>query len=227
MQKTIKNNFRDGELMVETTLIVETQSAVIDYSDILEACELEPDSDYDPFDCDGLEHEVISADKLENAKDRYGYCWHAGDREHVVIMLDPAQVKEWGVYDYARASGASKQVAKEREALNVRHTIDTISKWYSGEIEGWGVTCDFMGENASCWGFDDYDYAYHDARYDIADEIAAGLEARGYTVENQPNRKQTRYGRKWSAEQELNAQSFVDYVPFDYSAAEREFTRNV
>lgn len=168
--KTAKLSFRDGDTMVETVTTTSTTPATIDYFDILDSCEIVPDGDYDPFDCDGLEHETAPANRFDHdASKMRGIC-HNGNRA-IVVTVDREQMRRWRVYDHARANGANRQVAHEMEALNLRRTIDYITKIYQRGPEGYGVVCEYMEEHSSCWGYDDYDYAQHSAIHDHAAEI--------------------------------------------------------
>jgi hypothetical protein len=227
--QTARLSFRDGNTIVETEVTTTTRSATIDFNDILDAVEVVPDEEArTPWeDCDGYEHTATPVDRLDyekrdNAEHMQGYAWDSGNRQRVLIEISDEQVKSWGVYDYARAGGASKQVAREMEAKNKADTIKRLAKWYENGWEYWGVTVDFLDEHDSCWGYDDYDYAYHDARLDHAENVACALEKKGYTIENKPVKTATRYGKVWSLKVKQLSQSWVDHPEFDYRATERE-----
>jgi hypothetical protein len=191
MSESKSAKLRHGNTMV--TVTTKADDAVVDYESILEAVQIDADDMNDaPWqNCDGFEHEAIRGRQLEAWK--YGDAdvdamrGHGhGDRDEFLIRVDPADVKKWGIYDYMRAKGASKQVARELEAVNLRRTIDQIVKWYS---EGWSyyyVNAKFRGYTAGVGGVDDYDYADGEMRGEIADEIAHDMEKDGYTIENRP-----------------------------------------
>ena len=64
--KTLK--FREGDQLITTTTTVE--SAVLDFQDILDACEIQDDYDADaPWkNCDGFEHTATRVNRLDGAK---------------------------------------------------------------------------------------------------------------------------------------------------------------
>jgi len=202
------NTYRDGDTLITVTL--ETKSAVIDYADILDATEVVPDYDHGetPWDsCDGFKHEAVRVRDLDHAdaKKMQGYCWHDGDREHVVITLPKGE--DWGTFDYWRERGASKQFAAEKVAENRRQTIKTLREWYQYGWQWYGVKCEFEGEHESVWGIDDEDYAEKYVRDEIASQMAYELMKKGYTVVNLPvdtEKKLTahrEYSRSMTAEQ--------------------------
>lgn len=177
------NTYREGDRFITVTL--ETKSAVIDYTDILDATEVVHDDNYEtPWDsCDGLEHTVTPALNLDygNPEKMQGYCYHGGQR--VVITLQKGE--DWGTFDYWRAVGASKQFAAEKVAENRRNIIKQLVKWYEDGWGWYGVKCEFDDEHKAVWGIEDEEYA-DEMRNEIADQMADTLRAKGYTVVNEP-----------------------------------------
>lgn len=180
---------------------------IIDFNDILNACQVEPDYDYDPFDCDGLEHQVMGNGNQHysnyggecpywmDMREMYGYFSGRNGSGVIVIDKDQARRDGWGG---CNMPGASKQVREELLAQDIRNTIDYIRKWYNGVNEcGWGVTCDFMGEHDSCWGYDDIEYA-EEKKVEHAMIVADMLtdSHQGIIIENLPDAKQTAESRR-------------------------------
>lgn len=185
--KTLK--FREGDQLITTTTTVE--SAVIDFQDILDACEIKDDYDADaPWkNCDGFEHTAVSVNRLDGEKRdaaefMQGYCYCEADREYKLIQLEPGD--DWGIFEYMRERGASRQVAAEAVAASRRKTLEQLVEWYRNGWNYYGVTCEFEGAEASVWGVDDYDYADTDVRNEIASEVAHELEREGYTINYPP-----------------------------------------
>lgn len=174
-----KVSTRVDDSIIRTSVQVETLPAVVDYDDILDACEIVPDDDSReaPWEsCDGYEHDF---ETLDNRHDARGAIYSEDIR--IVLNPDPA------TYRYFRSIGMSKQTAAEMTALQNRRTLDQLVSWHSSGWEWYGVTCEFMGHHDSLWGIDSYDYAHDGVRHDIAAEIAAKLETEGFTVTNRPD----------------------------------------
>lgn len=175
----------------DTMIAVETAPATIDFDEILAKTQVVYDEGFGdtPWEnCDGFDHEVERTHLMENAAARRGYC--PSERMQVVITL--AEGDDYGIYDYQREHGASKQVAREAVAYARRRTLDQLVKWYTDGWEWFGVKCDFeaLGDeyHDSLWGIDDSDYAERDVKPEIADNVAAELEKAGFTVTNRPIR---------------------------------------
>lgn len=164
----------------------------IDFADILAASQVIADEEYNeaPWErCDGYEHEstsVRSAPDEWDSLNMQGSCWHTGNRERIVVTIDNATVAKWGIFDYCRARGASKQVAREMEAAEKRRSIARLCGWYSHGWESWGVTCDYYDAHDSLWGIDDYKYANEDVRPEVATNVADQLIEAGHEVIGYP-----------------------------------------
>lgn len=199
------NTYRDGDTLITVTL--KTELAVVDYADILDATEVVYDEHHNetPWDsCDGYEHTVTPSRDMEHADadKMQGYCYH--DRQRVVITLPKGE--DYGVFDYWRERGASKQFAAEKSAEARRRTIEQLVKWYEDGWEWYGVKCEFKDEHESVWGIDDPDYADEYVRHDIAGQMAYALEKNVYTVVNKPTPEKRlsafrEYNRSMTAEQ--------------------------
>jgi hypothetical protein len=164
---------------------ISTRPAVIDYAEIREAVTVEPDDCMSeaPWDnCDGYEHELRPINSPEEGDSEASFH-HDGRRQIVVVSTDH------GIYDYLRARGCSKQVAREAVASDRRRTIEQLQKWYRDGWEWWQVDCEFMGESDGVGGVDDFDYANGACADDIAENVAHALEEKGYTVTNRPDRR--------------------------------------
>lgn len=203
--------FRDGDNMVSVSVSV--SPAVIDYNDILAAVEVEPDDWYmAPWEnCDGYAHHVVECGEFD--REAAGAFYNRG---YKLIVLDEDTSD---VYEWHRARGASKQVAREMEYMARRRLIAQLREWYRDGWQWWQVTCDYHGASAGIGGVDDYDYAYNEVRHDVAGEVAYELEKEGYTVANRPEpRKFYRAGGRnmtmdaWKDHyrRNLNAQNWGD-----------------
>jgi hypothetical protein len=202
-------------------IAVESAPAIVNYDNILKATEVvyDNDSGETPWDnCDGFEHTCTPAHRLDfDPSDMRGNCYCDGHRERVVIQL-PKDRDCWEVAKYARAHGASRQVAAELAAANRRHTLDQLVKWYSDGWQWYGVRCSFeiLGKefNDSLWGIDDYNYAEDEVKPEIADNVVSQLEKDGFTVIGRPVptfEHQTRERRKAiqeSFQRNLNSQNW-------------------
>ncbi len=191
----VKKMRREGNKVIETTIII--RSAVVEYADILEAVEVKPDDESDaPWDnCDGLEHDITSIGH-EDERQARGVIRRDRDYHNRRIIITKDQTEHWGVRQFARDRGATKQVAFELAARNVQTTIDYLLEWYNGERCHWFVVCEFLDEYASCGGIDDYKYASGEMKHEIAGEVADDLEQKGYTVRGIPKEKKRAYNSK-------------------------------
>ena len=209
----MRKTFRDGNVMIS----VETAPAVIEFADILDATKVVSD-EYETMtpweNCDGFEHEAIPSRCLPDEADAramHGYIYW--DRERHVLTLPKGE--DYGIYQYMRAQGASRQVAAEAVAAKRRRTLDQLKGWYANGWQWHGVKCNFevLGEEfeASVWGIDDEDYAEREVKQEIALEVAAQLEAAGYTVIGRPEpekrlgaKRQSMTPEAWRAEYARN-----------------------
>lgn len=180
--RTVKTAERFEDTIVETSTTIETRPAVIDYRDILEACEVVSDDDMGaPWkECDGWEHDVERTSH-DGQKDARGY---SRERDRIITPTDSDLRDSFAHY---RERGCSKQTAAELVALAKRNRTDTIVGWYENGYEWWMVTGEYLGRFASCGGIDGYDYANDDVRHEIAEEIASQLEDDGYTITHRPD----------------------------------------
>lgn len=192
MSVTVKRDMVDGKVVTTTTTVREAEQ-VVDYDDILDSITVEYDDWHceAPWEsCDGWEHDYHRASSLDHpgAEDGRGYGWSDANRESFVITISDEQMAEWGNYDYYRANGCSKQVARELTAQVKRDALDQLVKWYSDGWYWYQVGGEYEGYAAGCGGIDCYDYAHDEMRYEIADEIAAEMEQDGFIVTNRPDR---------------------------------------
>ena len=170
---------------------VETLERRVDFSDILKA--VKADTDYGnpaPWeDCDGFEHTITPADKLIDeirATHMQGYCYT--DRRRKVITLPEGE--DYGVFDYHRARGASKQVARELSAQSRARTIAQLKQWYENGWHVWYVSCDYLGAHDSLGGvYDDEGDYLEEVKREVAENVAAELEKVGFEVFGKPEAK--------------------------------------
>ena len=178
-----KHRHRDGDTMVCVT--VTTRPAVIDFADILEAVTVEPDefTGEAPWEhCDGYDHELRPIRTSEEGDSEASFH-HDGRRQIVIVDTDH------GIYDYLRANGASKQVAREAVARDRQRTIEQLINWYQNGWEWFYVNCEYLDASDGVGGVDDYDYASGDCAEECALNVAAELEDQGYTVTGKPDRR--------------------------------------
>jgi len=187
---TSSKTFRAGNSIIEVVTRTTVRHRVVEFEDILLACEVVPDDDHPgaPWkDCDGYDHEVVPLSRMDNLTDAdeqaiRGRVYRRSERAVVQVPRDnPA------LFAYHHDNGCSRQVAAELVAQDRRRTIDQLAAWYRDGWDYWGVTCEFNGEEASCRGFDDLEYADTEGRREIAREVAAALETKGYMVIGQPD----------------------------------------
>ncbi len=187
MPTTTKRDVRDDTIVTTVTTVTETDR-IVDYDDILAAVSVEYDEWFHdaPWDnCDGFEHEYNTVGYYDHdgITDSRGCGWSDANRERFVITISDDQIREWGNYDYYRADGCSKQVARELVAQVKRNTLDQLVKWYSNGWEWYTVHGDYLGYQASVGGVDSYEYA-ETLRYEIADEIGDSMLEDDYVIHN-------------------------------------------
>lgn len=211
---------RQDDVMVA----VETASAIVDYAAILEATKVVYDhhTSETPWDsCDGFDHEIETSHhggtRLEgeyNFPKMQGHCFSDVQRRYIVITLPDGE--DYGIFDWQRSMGATRQVASEAVAANRRRTLAQLVQWYSNGWEWYGVRCNFevLGQDfgASVWGIDDGDYARREVVHEIADEVTGQLEKAGFTVTNQPVRSDypTRENKQTRLRHNLNLQNWAE-----------------
>ena len=190
----MRNTFRHGDTMIA----VESRPAAVSFEEILKATEVVND-EYEsmaPWEHgDGFEHTATPERRFcdeADARDMQGSVYCNGHRERLVIEL-PAKT-DYGIFEYARRNGASRQVAAEMVAATRRRTLAQLVEWYDSGWEWYGVRCRFevLGEvyNDSLWCIDDAEYA-ETLKEEIALNVAAQLEDAGYTVTDKPEHRQT------------------------------------
>jgi len=190
----MRNTFRHGDRMIA----VESRPATIAFDDLLAATEVVYDEheSMTPWEhCDGFEHTATPQRRFReeaDARAMQGSVYCEGHRERLVIELSGKE--DYGIFDYARRNGASRQVAAELVAAERRRTLAQLVKWYDSGWEWYGVRCRFeaLGDEYqdSLWGIDDAKYA-ESLKEAIALNVAAQLEEAGYTVTGKPEHGQT------------------------------------
>jgi hypothetical protein len=186
--------------VITTTTKKERRPRRIDFSEILEASQVVVDEDHQetPWDsCVGYDHDTTRRGLDSHDEDRRGFCY--ADRGAVLITLDTDR-EDREYHQRLRREGCSRQVAAELVAMDRRARLDQLVKWYSHGWEWWGVRCDFAGESGSLWGIDSCEYAREEVRQEIALEVAAMLEDRGYLIENKPTPPRFLRGCNWTRE---------------------------
>ena len=208
------HTFRQGDTMIA----VESRPATLAFEDILDATEVVAD-DFEsmtPWEqCDGFEHTSTPEGRFRDeadAREMQGSVYCDGHRERLVIELP--EEEDYGIYQYMRARGASKQVAREAVAAERRRTLAQLVKWYDQGWAWYGVRCRFdaLGDeyNDSLWGIDDPEYA-ETLKEEIALNVAVQLEEAGYTVTGKPKHRQawTRADKQARLSRNLAAQNWA------------------
>jgi len=190
----MRNTFRHADTMIA----VESRPATIAFDDLLAATKVVYDQyeSMTPWEhCDGFEHTATPERRFRDEADAramQGSVYCDGHRERLVVEL-PAKA-DYGIFDYARRNGASRQVAAEMVAAERRRTLAQLVDWYGNGWEWYGVRCRFetLGDeySDSLWGIDDAGYA-ETLKEEIALNVAAQLEEAGYTVTGKPEHRQT------------------------------------
>jgi hypothetical protein len=184
--KTTTEIVRTEDSIVRTTVTTEVTPNVVDFQDILDATEIVGDDDMGPpwKEHDGWDHETVSDSAYEErgADVCAMRAWCCSENTVVELSKDD----DARILRFHRERGCSKQVAREILAIDRRQRLAQIVERRSVGYPWYGVTCDFQGYGSSCWGIDDYDYAYRDVRCEVADEVAYEMEQDGYTVANKP-----------------------------------------
>lgn len=190
----MRNTFRQADTMIA----VESRPATIAFDNLLAATKVVYDEyeNMTPWEhCDGFEHTATPERRFRgdaDARAMQGSVCCSGHRERLVIEL-PAKA-DYGIFDYARHNGASRQVAAEMVAAERRRTLAQLVNWYDNGWEWYGVRCRFeaLGDeyNDSLWGIDDAEYA-ETLKEEIALNVVAQLEEAGYTVTGKPEHRQT------------------------------------
>jgi hypothetical protein len=189
---TLSKRTRIGNTLISVTTEIETESAVIDYADILAATTVESDDDNGetPWDdCDDWEHTIDKLDSSRHTDSRpRNVCYSDGYRRYIRINVDAEKMGLTG-WKHFHAQGASKGVAHQLAAMEIRRAIDQLVKWYTDGWQYYGVVCKFKDVHESVWRIDDYDYAHDEVRHEIAYQAATELERQGYEVVNRPDAK--------------------------------------
>ena len=210
----MRNTFRQDDTMIA----VESRPAIVTFEEILEATEVVADQyeSMTPWEhCDGFEHTTTPERRYRDeadAREMQGSVYCDGHRDRLVIELP--ETEDYGIYQYMRERGASKQVAREAVAAQRRRTLAQLVKWYGDGWEWFGVRCRFpvLGEEYedSLWGIDDAEYA-ETLKEEIALNVVAQLEEAGFTVTDKPEGRQgwTRGDKQARLSRNLAAQNWA------------------
>jgi hypothetical protein len=103
----------------------------------------------------------------------------------VWLTIDP---EEMGLptWKYYHAAGASRQVAHELAAMDLRRAYGQLAEWYANGWQYWRVMAKLKDCSAACGGIDDEAYACGEMSDEVAHELAAELTAAGYVVTDIP-----------------------------------------
>lgn len=181
----------DGAEVVKIT--EERLPRVVLWADLLAACEWVGD-DYAgvPWeDEDGWEHEFCKARDFDDAANTSEMCGFVCPSRGPNYVVTVAGADPWGVGAYARARGASRQVAAELAAENKRLTIETLARWRGDD--GYSSECcvlKFGDYRASLSGIGEPDEAYRrEVESELAAEVAADLVKDGFKIKGRPRVK--------------------------------------
>ena len=183
MDKTNAYIVTTPEYVIRTTTTTVVQPRNVAFSDILDSVAVETDVAMDgehPWNCcEGYQHEVIPENKWsyhEGMRDSRASVWFCRGTHYIDVEPDG------GLYEWYRTRGASKQVAAEMVALDVRRRVDVLVGWYRDGWEWWRVSGEFLGYSDSVGGVDDYEYASTFWRSEVALNIAWKMQKDGYLI---------------------------------------------
>jgi hypothetical protein len=166
-------------------------NAEVKWQDLLNSVVIEEDDTCEPpwADCDGWEHEKTEFDCGKHHDDlrHSARCFRAEGRRYV-LTVDP-ETMGLPTYDYFRAQGAAKQVARQLAAQALSDALKQLRSWY---VDGWnyyGAVCKFREYEVSCWRIDNYDYALKEIGPEMAGDVACQMEADGYVITGRPTVK--------------------------------------
>jgi hypothetical protein len=250
VKKRNKNKFKDCKSMstdhvlltdetltrVETTTTIKQYDRVVNFYDLEEAVQVEPD-DFPAVpwkDCDGYEHELIAIPEGVDASDAEGYLGSGGrDGFHGVDYREApgggeyvvkSNPKSWGNYEGMRARGASKQTAQMYEAHTVAKTNAMLARWMRDGWEVYYVKLEWEQYEDSVGGVltDNSDYSYlEEVKREIALQVAYLMEKDGFIIEDKPpaESEPKLTAREWTT---IVSQDGVrkDYVPHGRTASE-------
>jgi len=188
--KTAVTTSVTDDSVVTTTVVAVPRR--IEYKEVLDSVKvMVDDGAYDtPWDdLDGYEHSFIKTcdvpDKM-SIEDAAGYCYSYGHRYHGVIELSDGDV--FGIYEYMRSNGASKQVAAQAVAASKRRIIKSLTDWYANGWCWYLVCCDFRGIALShLCGYLSEEDAMADVESTVVADVVYKLEEVGYIVVNKPD----------------------------------------
>lgn len=190
------------------------RSAVVRYADILAHTQVVPDDDNTetPWShCDGWEHDFDTSGHHDgNIEEMRGFVRHNHHTGEGLITIDPKKMglSDWQYYHH---QGASKQVARELAAQQVRNALGQLVEWYEHGWSWWGVKCEYKGYEDSVWGVDDEDYAEREVVHEIAGDVVYQMEKDGWLVVGKPQKSGLKYGwdrAAWHREFQRRLNSF-------------------
>lgn len=185
MSTKVKHSRRGDKMYIVTNTVTVTD-AIVDFNDIVKACEVVADDHHrDPpwENCDGYDHELVNVDDMPQHYNPV-YVTHNRAGGKLIVIDEERWAEVCGNFQYLHARGYAKQVAHQMVAKLLRQTYEQLIKWYNDGWEYWGVTCDYLDATSSMWGIDDYDYAHDDVRVEMAQDVACQLKKLGYDIIN-------------------------------------------
>lgn len=193
----MKTLVKQGDIMIA----VECAPSTINFDDILDSAEVVIDEfTYEtPWEnCDGFEHTTRWATVEDYEREPRGFCWSCADGKRIVVEL--SDKADFGLYEYLRNRGASKQVAAEAVACQRRKTLNYLTSWYENGWTWYGVKCNFsiLGKEYrdSIYGIDNEKSANDEFLLETARNVACDLEHDGFIVVGKPDVKKDYRERK-------------------------------
>lgn len=188
----------------------------IDYQTVIDAVQIVEDGDpVNPFTND--EFLAHTQKQMEYSGQRKSRAYYHDGRNRFIIEPEDDDSE---LFRYARAKGASKQVAYEYRALMRRNRIDAIKREYEGvtkygvciEVNDGGEPPAYMYDaedntdpsspwfcapdiSEVVWGFEE-ESAKDEGVYEIASQAISVLEEAGWTVNGAPDRRQSYYASR-------------------------------
>ena len=168
-----------------------SEPAEVEWDTLIESAEIEQGNDSgkpgDNGDIFGHSVESMPGD-VDDPHECRNYVEQSGRGYHRIELDRTATKMLDDEYKWYRANGASKQVAFERRAMQLRNTLDRITSWYRDQWQYVGVIVSYGDDyTESLWGIDDEDYARDEIIPELCHQLADAMELDGYTILNRPN----------------------------------------
>jgi hypothetical protein len=168
--------------IIETTSIEYDRN--INFNDIINSIEVEPESESFFDYCDSLRHELVRI-SIEDAE-RMGRCNSIIRLSGIPYKIEMDENLFDGVIEYYKNNGYSKQASFEKLAKNKKNSLKIIKDILNGKTEYYQLSISFMGFSTSSIGMIDED-SINESKRDLALELAGQMEDIGFIIKNKPS----------------------------------------